>query len=180
MNLLIRQEHTQDRDRVFRLVLDAFAHAEHTNHQEQELVRRLRGSDAFVPELSMVAEAEGALVGYILFTRATIRDAAMNHETLVLAPLAVAPGFQRKGIGARLVEAGHLAACNLGFASCVLVGHPAYYPRFGYRPAESFGVLTHLELPPGVFMACELRPKGFAGVRGMLIYATEFELGPAK
>jgi predicted N-acetyltransferase YhbS len=179
-DILIRQERPHDRDSVYRLVLEAFSQAEHTNYQEQELVVRLRGSDAFVPELSLVAEVEGALVGHILFTRAVIRDEATDHATLVLAPLAVAPRLQRRGIGARLVEAGHCAARNLGFQSSVLVGHPAYYPRFGYRPAESFGVVTHLDLPSGVFMACELRLGGLAEVRGMLIYPPEFDLHPAK
>lgn len=180
MNVAIRQEQTQDHDRVYRLVLDAFSQAEHTDGHEQDLVVRLRGGAAFVPELSLVAEVEGQLVGHILFTRAVVRDGARDHATLVLGPVAVVPGFQRRGIGARLVEAGHRVARDLGFASSVLVGHPTYYPRFGYRPAESFGIVTHLELPPGVFMACELRPGGLAGVSGKLVYAPEFGLDPAK
>jgi predicted N-acetyltransferase YhbS len=180
MTVLIRQEHTQDRDRIYKLVLDAFSQAEHTNHQEQELVVHLRGSDAFIPELSLVAEVDGEVVGHILFTRAIIRNGATDHATLVLAPLAVAPALQRRGIGVRLVEAGHRVARGLGFASSVLVGYPTYYLRFGYRPAETFGIVTHLELPPDVFMACELRPDGLAGIHGMLIYPPEFGLDPAK
>ena len=178
MTVLIRQEQIQDRERIHKLVFKAFAQAMQTNHQEQDLVVRLRGSDAFVPELSLVADVEGVLVGHVLFTRGFIRDRASDHETLILAPLAVAPALQRRGIGGQLIEAGHRVARELGFASVVLVGHPAYYPRFGYRPAESYGIVTHLDLPPGVFMACELRPAGFRGVRGMLIYAPEFGLGP--
>jgi predicted N-acetyltransferase YhbS len=178
LNVSIRQELARDHDCVYRLVYDAFSRAEHTNHEEQDLVVRLRGSAAFVPELALVAEVAGDVVGHILFTRAVIRDGARDHASLVLAPLAVAPGLQRKGIGARLVDAGHRIARDLGFASSVLVGHPTYYPRFGYRPAESFGIVTHLDLPPGVFMACELRPGGLAGVRGMVIYAPEFGLDP--
>lgn len=176
----IRQEQTTDYDRVYRLVLDAFSQAVHTDGHEQDLVVRLRSGAAFVPELSLVAEVEAELVGHILFTRAVIRDGERDHATLVLGPVAVAPGSQRRGIGGRLVEAGHRVARNLGFASSVLVGHPTYYPRFGYRPAESFGIVTHLELPPGVFMACELRPGGLAGVSGMVIYAPEFGLDPEK
>jgi predicted N-acetyltransferase YhbS len=178
MNVSIRQEHTGDHERVYQLVFDAFSRAEHTNHQEQNLVVRLRSSDAFVPELALVAEVAGDVVGHILFTRAIIRDGATDHAALVLAPLAVAPAVQRQGIGARLVDAGHRTARDLGFAASVLVGHPNYYPRFGYRRAESFGIVTHLDLPPDVFMACELRPGGLAGVRGMVIYAPEFGLDP--
>jgi predicted N-acetyltransferase YhbS len=178
LNLLIRQERPQDHDSIYALVRDAFSRAEHTDHHEQDLVVRLRGGAAFVPELALVAEADATLVGHILFTRGILRDGASDHETLVLGPLAVAPGLQRRFIGTRLVEAGHRIAHKLGFSSSVLVGHPAYYPRFGYRPAESFGIVTHLELPPSVFMACELRPGGLTGVRGMLIYAPEFGLDP--
>jgi predicted N-acetyltransferase YhbS len=173
----IRQEREQDHARVYELIREAFAQAEHTDHQEQDLVVRLRGSRAFVPELSLVAEVAGAVVGHILFTRGVIRDGATEHTTLILAPLAVAPAWQRRGIGGRLIEAGHQAARGLGFSSSVLVGHPTYYPRFGYRPAGEFGITTYLDLPEGVFMACDLLPGGLSGVRGMLIYTPEFGLG---
>jgi predicted N-acetyltransferase YhbS len=179
-NISIRQECPQDHDRVYRLVREAFAQLEYSDHHEQDLVVRLRGSAAFVPELALVADIGGEVVGHILFTRALIRDGASDHASLILAPLAVSPHFQRRGIGARLVEAGHDAARASGFSSSVLVGHPTYYPRFGYRPADAFGIVTHLDLPPGVFMACELVPGALVGVRGMLIYAPEFGLDPPQ
>lgn len=179
MNVLIRQERKEDYDKIYELVRAAFACADHTNHDEQNLVVRLRSSAAFAPELSLVAETDGEIVGHILFTRAAIRQGTREHETLTLAPLAVAPDYQGKGIGGRLIEAGHRVARELGFKSALLVGHPAYYPRFGYRPAETFGIVTDLELPAAVFMACELTAGGLDGVQGRVAFAPEFDLEPA-
>lgn len=176
MNVLIRQERKEDYDKVYELVRAAFAQAEHTNHDEQNLVVRLRNSAAFVPELSLVAEAEDGIVGHILFTRAVIRQGTREHETLALAPLAVVPEYQRRGIGGQLIEAGHRVARELGFRSVLLVGHPAYYPRFGYRPAEPFGIVTDLDLPADVFMICELVKGGIDGVQGQVEFAAEFNL----
>lgn len=97
-----------------------------------------------------MAEVAGEIVGYILFTRAVIRQEVREHETLVLAPVVVAPDFQRKGIGG-----GSLKKQPLGFKSVLLVGDPTYHP-FGYRSAEMFGIVTDLELPAGRFVAYEL------------------------
>jgi predicted N-acetyltransferase YhbS len=85
MDVSIRQEHTQDHDRVYELVRGALARAEHGEHDEQNLVIRLRGGDAFVPEPALVALAGGQLVGHILFTRGVIRDGASDHATRVSA-----------------------------------------------------------------------------------------------
>ncbi|MDW7685063.1 MAG: N-acetyltransferase [Bacillota bacterium] len=180
MDVFIRQERKEDYIKVYELVRAAFARAEHTNHDEQNLVVRLRNSAVFVPELSLVAETEGKIVGQIMFTRAVVRQGGKEHEMLTLAPLAVAPDYQGKGIGGRLIEAGHQVARELGFKSALLVGHPAYYPRFGYRPAETFGIVTGLELPPDVFMACELSEDGLGGVQGRVEFAPEFNLEPAE
>lgn len=180
MNILIRQEENDDYDKVYELVRAAFAGAEHTNHDEHELVVRLRNSAVFLPELSLVAEMAGKIVGHILFTRTVIRQGAREYETLVLAPLAVSTDYQGNGIGGRLIEAGHRMARELGFKSVLLVGHPAYYPRFGYRSAETFGILSDLELPVDVFMACELTEGGLDGVQGRVEFASEFNLELAE
>jgi predicted N-acetyltransferase YhbS len=176
LDVAILQEQAKDYDEVYELVKAAFAKAEHADHDEQELVVRLRRSAAFVPELSLVAVAEGKIVGHIMFTRVVIRQGDQAHESLTLAPLAVLPEYQRKGVGGRLIEAGHRAAQEIGFKSVLLVGHSTYYPRFGYQPAQRFGITTNLELPPDVFMACELVEGGFSGVTGRMALAPEFQL----
>lgn len=83
-----------------------------------------------------------------------------NSEQLILAPLAVAPDRQGRGIGGALIRAAHTAAEQAGYLLIVLVGHPTYYPRFGYRPASEFGLTCAPEIPPECFMALDLTGKG--------------------
>ncbi len=111
----IRQENKSDWNSVYRVVREAFRKAEHSDGNEQELVTALRKSAAFVPELSLVAEENGSVVGYVLFTEARIG----NRTGLALAPLAVLPDFQNKGIGAALVREGHRRAGELRYGCCV-------------------------------------------------------------
>ena len=174
--MTVRKEKIGDFDIVYKLIKSAFEIADFSKHDEQDLVVRLRESNAFVPELSLVTEVHGKIVGHVLFTKALIRDGLTEHVTLVLAPLSVLPSFQGQGIGSRLIEEGHKAARKLGFTSSLLVGHPSYYSRFGYKPAERFGITINLDLPPDVFMACELVHSGLKGVKGELIFTPEFRL----
>ena len=87
----IRQETPKDYEEVYELIREAFASAEHADGNEQDLVEALRKGDAFIPELSLVAEEDGQLAGHILFTKAQVGEA----EVLALAPLSVRPAFQR-------------------------------------------------------------------------------------
>ncbi len=174
--LIIREERKDDYVNIYRIVTAAFEGTEYTSGDEQDLVIRLRGSSSFLPELSLVAEFNGEIIGHIMFTEAVIREGEKNHQTLTLGPVSVLPEYQKKGIGSRLIEEGHDAARCLGYRSVLLVGHPEYYPRFGYRPAEVFGIKTYLELPPGVFMASELTKNGLEGVSGTVNFAPEFNL----
>ena len=176
----------------------AFAGAPHSDGTEPALVAALRRNPtAFVPELALVAcvdepgelrtsGGEGAvelgedtLVGYVLFTRAHIVRADGDLvSTLALAPLAVHPAYQRRGIGGELVLHGHDVARRQGHASVVVLGNPAYYSRFGFRSAASFGILppVALNVPPETFMAVELVPGALSGCAGRVRYAPEFGL----
>ena len=118
----------------------------------------------------------GEITGHIMFTEALIREGEKTHQALTLGPVSVLPKYHKKGIGTRLIEEGHEKARNLGYRSVLLVGHPEYSPRFGYRPAEVFGIKTYFELPPGVFMVCELIKNGLEGVSGTVNFAPEFNL----
>ncbi len=177
MNLLIRRETPEDFSKVYHVVREAFRDMPLGDHDEQNLVVRLRESPVFVPELSLVALAEDSLVGHILFTELTIRGEETTHTTLMLAPLSVLPGMQRRGIGGRLILAGHEAARNLGYTSVLLVGHPAYYPRFGYRRASTFGITLPMEAPDEAFLACELAEGALKNVRGEVEFPEAFGFG---
>ncbi len=167
--MLIRQERAEDRGQVYELIKAAFAGAEHADGNEQDLVNALRMGEAFIPQLSLVAEAEGGIVGHILFTKA----AAGGAEVLVLAPLSVRPGWQRRGIGSALMAEGHKRARELGYGYSTVLGSTDYYPRAGYVPAQELGIDAPAGIPAENLMAIKLRGDA-PPVEGTLVYAGEF------
>lgn len=135
----IQREQKTEEQKVYPFEKEAFASAKHANGNEQDLVVALRKSDAFVPELSLVAEVNGKLVGYLLFSEARVGE----DMVLVLAPLAVKPNFQRQGVGSTLIIEGHRLAKALNYSHAFVLGSEDYYPRFGYRPAENLELRCH-------------------------------------
>jgi putative acetyltransferase len=124
------------------------------------------------PFVSLVAEAEGCVAGHIAFSPVTVDG--MDHGALGLAPMAVAPAHQRRGIGGALMRAG-LAACRAAGAPFVVVlGDPAYYGRFGFVPAAHHGLRCEYDVPAGAFQVQALRPGALDGVRGLVRYHTAF------
>lgn len=167
--MLIRQEKVEDYDIVYDLVKKAFESAEHSDGNEQDLVAALRKSTAFIPELSLVAEVDGKIVGHILFTKIQIGD----FTEIAIAPLSVLPEFQNRGIGSALIKEGHRIAKKLGFRFSVVLGSDAYYQKFGYVPAENYGITAPFDVPSENFMAFEFcSDEKFSG--GVVKYAEEF------
>jgi len=150
------------------VLLDAFAQSE-----EADLVDALRRGAAFFPELSLLAQAGDEVIGHILFTRLHVRGAE-RRPGLALAPMAISKRFQRLGIGGQLIRAGLGAARERGEPFVVVLGHPEYYPRFGFERASRFGIRAPIEVPDEALMAMELRPGGLAGVSGVVEWASEF------
>ena len=167
--MLIRQETSKDVAAVYSVVKAAFAAAEHSDGNEQELVAALRKSDAFVQELNLVAETNGRIIGHIMFTKAEIG----TREVLVLAPLSVLPENQKQGVGTALIREGHRIACKLGYEYSVVLGSETYYPRTGYVPAKQLGILAPFEVPSENFMAVKLKENA-EPVGGVVKYAPEF------
>ena len=168
-DIIIRTETSQDYEAVYHLVKKAFATAEHSDGNEQDLVKKLRKSTGFIPELSIVAVLDGQIAGHIMFT-----EIKVGHTLqLALAPLSVLPEYQCRGIGARLIAEGHKRAKKLGYEYSVLIGHPSYYPKFGYVDAAKFGIFPPFELPKGVFMAYKLQPEARM-INAKVIYPEEF------
>ena len=108
--MIIRQETKNDRTNVFNVIESAFKDAEFADNTEQFLVERLRKSVAFIPELSMVAEIDGKIVGHILLTKLKIKNKSTEFDSLALAPVSVLPEFQGKGIGGKLILESHKKA----------------------------------------------------------------------
>jgi predicted N-acetyltransferase YhbS len=173
--IIIRKETPEDYCWVVELTEKAFETLEISDHNEGKLVDKLRKSTNFISELSLVAEFNDQIVGHILFTPAIIDNGQQKFQSLILAPVSVLPEFQKQGIGGQLIRAGHQKAVELGFHSAILLGHPEYYPRFGYKPASTWGIKTHYELPSDdVFMAVELTVGALTGVSGMVVFPPEF------
>lgn len=169
--MLIRRETDRDYQEVYELIAEAFAAAEHADGSEQDLVVALRKGDAFIPELSLVAEINKELVGHILFTKAKVND----DNVLVLAPLAVKPQYQKQGVGTALIVAGHKIAKELGYAYSLVLGSETYYPRVGYVPAEQVGIEVPKGVPAKNFMAIQLQENAKA-IHGSVAYAKEFKM----
>lgn len=167
--MLIRKEESKDYDDIYSVVKTAFDSAEHADGNEHDLVNALREGDAFIPELSLVAEIDGKIVGHIMFTKAKI-----HKETVIaLAPLSVLPEYQRQGVGIALIEEGHRIAAELGYAYSIVLGSEHYYPKAGYLPAQEFGILAPFDVPSENFMAYKLKD-GVSKLCGTLRYAKEF------
>ncbi len=153
--MIIREEDIKDYEKVEELVKIAFETAEHTDGNEFKLVKKLRKSDGFIKELSLVAEEDGELLGHIIFTKAKIGEV----EGLALAPLSVIPTAQKKGIGTALMNKGHEIAKEMGYDIVVVLGSEKYYPRVGYKPASTYGITAPFEVPDENFMAISLNNK---------------------
>lgn len=167
--MLIREETKNDYETVYEIVKKAFASAEHADGNEQDLVEALRKGEAYIKELSLVAEMDDKIVGHILFTKIKIED----ETELALAPLAVLPEYQNMGVGIALIQKGHQIAQNLGYHYSIVLGSEKYYPKAGYIPAERYGIKAPFEVPTENFMAFQLQEK-CPEMRGTVKYAKEF------
>lgn len=120
---------------------------------EGRIVDALRGSPDAVAGMSLVAEVDGRVVGHCVCSRAWLGE----RPILALGPIGVAPDVQRRGIGTALVRASIAAAEAAGERLIVLLGHPTYYPRFGFRPARALGIDPPVERwPDADWMALRL------------------------
>lgn len=170
--MLIRPERPNEFARIYRLVETAFATAKVSEGDEQDFVDRRRASADYIPELALVAEEEGGLVGHIMLTRTFVTTAAGRRPLLLLAPVCVALERRSRGVGARLIAEALRRARGLGHAAVVLVGNPAYYSRFGFKPSVEFGIANTNGIPNPNVMALELAAGALTDAAGSIHLAT--------
>lgn len=163
----IRREIPEDIDSIHYVNEQAFGQKD-----EAELVDKLRNRN--IVTLSLVAVEGDQIVGHIMFSPATIESECASFEAITLAPMAVLPTHQRKGIGSQLVRAGLEECQRLSHDMVVVLGHPNYYPRFGFVPAGSKGIDCEFEAPEEAWMILELREGALAGRRGTVRFQPEF------
>lgn len=174
MNITIREELEKDYKEVQEMVKKSFEGAEHTDNNEHKLVEKLRKSDNFIKELSIVAEKDGKIIGHIMSTRLDIVSDDKIYVSLATAPLSVHTDYQKMGIGSLLMKETFRVAKELGYESIFILGSEKYYPRFGFKKSTNFGISAPFEVPSENFMAIELIEGALENVSGNIIYAKEF------
>jgi putative acetyltransferase len=140
---------------------------------EADVVDALRGRAE--PFVSLVGALDGRVVGHILFTPVSIVSDDGTTQAMALGPMAVLPALQRQGIGSQLVRAGLEECRKIGQFVVFVLGHPTYYPRFGFEPAPPKGLTCKWEVSDEVFMVIELVPGALVGLRGLVRYADAFK-----
>ncbi len=167
--LIIREETENDYEKIREVNDYAFG-----QEDEGRLIERLRQTESYIPELSLVAELDEEIVGHILFYPIAIHSDTAKFPSLSLGPMAVTPALQRKGIGSQMVIQGLEAAKKLGHKSVIVVGHPEYYPKFGFKRASQWNIQVPFEVPDDAFLALELDEGDLEGKRGTVEYPEEF------
>jgi predicted N-acetyltransferase YhbS len=162
----IRRETPADHRAVENLTREAFWGSEGPRCNEHLLVHRLRDADSFVPELDLVAEADGVVVGHVVYTRAQVVGADAAWDVLTFGPLSVLPACQGTGVGGALMRHSLAEAARLGHRAVVVYGHPDYYPRFGFVRGADVGITGPGGATFDALMAVALVDGGLDGVRG--------------
>src|SRR5687767_11963511 len=146
----VRREASEDIPKIRTINVTAFGSV-----TEADIVDVLRSDAPHV--ISLVAEEDGAVIGHIMFSPVTVAGAP-DLRAMALAPMAVIPQHQGTGVGSALVKAG-LEECQRSRAAAVfVVGHPSYYPRFGFATASLLGFRCEFDVPDAAFMVAELVP----------------------
>lgn len=169
MKIIIRQELKEDLARIKEINDQAFG-----QEGEGRLVNKLREKDQFISELSLVAETDETVVGHILFYPVKINSNLEKHTTLSLGPMSVLPKYQKKGIGGKLISEGLKRAKDVGFRSVIVVGHPEYYPKFGFTKASNWSIKVPFDSPDEAFMALEIVKGELQDKSGIIEYPLEF------
>ena len=166
MSIGIRPEADADKAAVFEVNAAAFP-----TEAEGKLVDTLRVSAD--PFISLVAVDEQDVVGHIMFTPVTL-EPFDNLQLMGLAPMAVSPSRQRGGIGTELVKAGLDRCRALGIGAVAVLGHPEFYPRFGFRPSSQWGIKCEYDVPEDVFVLLGLAADYLQNKQGIIRYHAAF------
>jgi putative acetyltransferase len=161
--MIIRAEKPEDQIGVRRINTKTF-----DTDTEANIVDALRKTG--IPLISLVAEENGELAGHILFSPVTLEGHSCNISIAGLGPMAVAPAFQRRSIGSMLVKEGLRHCKNTGYEAVCVLGHPDYYPRFGFLPSVNYGIKSEFDVPVEVFMIKELREGALGNCNGIVKY----------
>jgi putative acetyltransferase len=165
--VVVRPDRPEDHCAIRRVNTLAFGRP-----HEGALVEAL--SRAAQPYVSLVAKVDGQVVGHIFFSPVIIESAEGEYAAFGLGPMSVLPEYQRQGIGSQLVRRGLKACARIGQTVVVVLGHPQFYPRFGFVPAHTKKLHCEYAVPDEEFMVVELVPGALQGRTGLVKYLPEF------
>lgn len=154
--VIVRQETAEDIRAIDVVNISAFQ-----GEDEAQLVTELRMSAAFIPELSLVAEVNGRIVGHVLLFAVTLVGQDGEKRILALAPMGVVPSQSHRGIGSALARAALTKAGSLGYGGIVVIGHPEFYKRFGFKAASEWKIKCSVPVGEDAVTAYELVKDGF-------------------
>jgi putative acetyltransferase len=172
MNLQVRKAIGSDTQAISDVVIAAFGDVQ--GQEIADLITELLADPSALPLLSLVAMTNDNVVGHILFTNARIKHSQRIVSAAILAPLSVRPEYQNQGIGGRLIKEGQKRLKAAGVELIFVLGHPDYYPKYGFSAAGIKGFDASYPIPPensGAWMAQELHPGVIGHVSGQVICA---------
>lgn len=179
MDITIRRENPADYRAVEEVTREAFWNHHCPGCCEHYLAHVLRDNSAFIPELDLVAEIDGQIVGNIMYAKTNIQiKDGTQFPTITFGPISVLPDYQKKGVGTALIQESKRLACELGFQSIFILGDPDYYSRVGFVAAEHFHVTNGEGKYAAALQGCELVPNALDGVSGRFLEGAAYEIDP--
>ena len=169
MEVNIRKERKNDYNQIRKINDLAFG-----QENEGKMIESLRKTSDYNASLSLVAEIKEKIVGHILFYPVKIKNEEKEYIVLSLAPLAVRPENQNMGIGSKLVKKGIEIAKETDFGIILVVGHPKYYPRFGFKPASNWDIKLPIEAPDDAVLVLELKVDALKNCSGIVEFPKEY------
>lgn len=173
-NLIIREEKPGDFKQTEHMVMRSFWNKYWPGCTEHLLVRIIRESKDYIPELSRVAELDGRIVGAVFYTKAWIVDGETRHEIVTFGPLAVEPMLEGNDIGGALMRETIRLARETGIAGIAVAGEPHYYPRFGFRRGAEYGITDAFGSSFDALMVLPLNDD-FSSIKGRLAESADYE-----
>lgn len=174
--LIIRKETEADYKQTEFMTRRAFWNRHGAGCDEHLLVHKIRMSEAYLPEISRIAELDGKIVGAIFYTKSHVIDGDRVHEIITFGPLCADPMVQNLGIGKRLLEETCQLARAAGYPGICILGEPGYYPKRGFRTCDHFGITDMQGKNYDALMGYELVKDGFAAIKGRFKEADVFEM----
>ena len=169
MRIRIEPETEGDYEQITKLHTLAF-----NGDGEARLVEKLRRTPTYIRELSLVARYRDVVIGHILFYPVKINSCGKECISLALAPISVIPCFQNRKVGSKLIREGLEKARKLGFKSVIVVGHPEYYPKFGFDKASKYRISAPFHVRDNCFFVIELEKDALKDCSGIVEYPSEY------